>query len=366
LRIEKTTIEQPDHWDAARIKRTNMRSAIVAKKFLRQFAVPLPIAAAVLVGTAAGLATTSAWSEDGKGSLTLAVENDLFGAGTDQHYTHGTEITYVSDTYQPSWLLNTAALMPFFEPNAETRFVTTLGQQIYTPSNTQTENLVVDDRPYAGWLYASVGLLNDNRATSRYVDKLELVVGVVGPQSGAQSVQRTVHKWIDSDLPQGWDNQLHNETTVDLQYQRSWMLPLIDNNVDIVPDVGFTLGTGRRDVQTGVTLRIGSGIGADFGPPLMRPSAAGGQYFKPVQSFYWYLFGGAHGRYVEHNIFLDGNTDHESHSVRKNSWVGDLQAGIVMGIGNWRLTLTEILRSREFEGQDDPDEFGAIAITYRL
>lgn len=307
-----------------------------------------------------------AWSEDSKGSLTVAFENDLFGAGTDQHYTHGTEITYVSDTYQPAWLLKAASWMPFFDANTETRLVGSLGQQIYTPANIQTEALIPDDRPYAGWLYLSVGLLNDNRATEGFVDKLELVVGQVGPDSGAESVQSTFHKWIGSDKAEGWDNQLHNETTVDLQYQRSWMLPLVDNNVDIVPHLGFTLGTARRDIQTGFTLRVGSGIASDFGPPLIRPTAAGGQYFKPNQSFYWYLFGGANGRYVEHNIFLDGNTDHDSHSVSKNSWVGDLQAGLVMGAGNWRVTLTEIFRSREFEGQDDPDEFGAIAVTYRL
>ncbi len=342
------------------------------KNFLQQFPTRLPIAtrrsmtAWVIAGMAASFCSYNAWSEDSKGSLTLAVENDLFGAGTDKHYTHGTEITYVSDTYQPSWLLTAASWMPFFEPNSETRFITSLGQQIYTPADTQTEALITDDRPYAGWLYASVGLLNDHRDQGRYVDKLELVVGLVGPQSGARSVQRTIHKWIDSDIPKGWNNQLHDETTVDLQYQRNWMLPLIDNTVDVVPDVGVTLGTSQRFVQTGFTLRLGSGLGADFGAPLIRPSAAGGQYFKPEQGFYWYVFGGAHGRYVEHNIFLDGNTDHDSASVSKNSWVGDLQAGIVMGAGNLRVTLTEILRSREFEGQADPDEFGAIAISYRL
>ena len=78
------------------------------------------------------------------------------------------------------------------------------------------------------------------------------------------------------------------------------------------------------------------------------------------------LFGGVRGRYVEHTIFLDGNADREKYRIRKNSWVGARQAGAVIGVGNERLTLTEIMRAREFEGQDDPDEFGAIAITYRL
>jgi len=308
----------------------------------------------------------AALADDGKGTFTVALENDLFGAGTDAHYTHGTEFTYASDTYQPEWFLKLASWMPFYEPNSESRFVVSLGQQIYTPSDIEQKELIENDRPYAGWLYVSVGLLTDHRQDERHVDKIELVLGQVGPDSGASSVQRFIHKVTGSDRARGWDNQLHNETTFDLQYQREWMLPLIDNRMDVVPRVAMTLGTARRDIGGGVTLRFGYGPGCDFGPPLIRPSAAGSQYFTPDQPFYWYLFGGVHGRYVEHNIFLDGNTDHSSHSVSKNSWVGEVQAGAVVGWGNVRVTLTEIVRTREFEGQDDPDEFGAIAVSYRF
>jgi len=305
-------------------------------------------------------------AEDGKGTFTVALENDLFGAGTDKHYTHGTELTYASDTYQPNWFLKLASWMPFYEPNSESRFVVSLGQQIYTPSNIHIKEPIENDRPYAGWLYVSVGLLTDHRQDQRHVDKVDLVLGQVGPDSGADSVQRFIHKLTGSDKPRGWDNQLHNETTFDIQYQREWMLPLVDNTLDVVPRVAATLGTAHRDIGAGFTLRWGSGVGSDFGPPLIRPSAAGSQYFTPNQSFYWYLFGGLHGRYVEHNIFLDGNTDHHSLSVSKNSWVGEVQAGAVLGWGNLRITLTEIIRTREFEGQRDPDEFGAIAFSYRF
>lgn len=313
-----------------------------------------------------GMTALSAHAEDSKGSLTLALENDLFGAGTDEHYTHGTEISYVSDTYHPNWLSDSASMLPFYESSSETRTVWSLGQQIYTPADITKTEPQPNDRPYAGWLYTSLGLVTDRRAGSHYVDKLEFVLGLVGPNSGAESVQKTIHKWSGSKEPKGWDNQLGNEITFDMQYQREWNLPLIDNNVDIVPRVAFTLGTARRDIGTGFSLRVGSGLDSDFGPPLIRPAAAGMQYFKPKQPFYWYLFAGAHGRYVEHNIFLDGNNDHDSPSVHKNSWVGEVQAGIVLGWENWRATLTEIARTREFEHQPDPDEYGAIAISYRF
>lgn len=322
----------------------------------------LMIIAAALGSVSAGVVN----ADDYKGSLTVALENDLFGGGSDKHYTHGTELTYVSDTYQPEWFLHAASLLPFYQTTADTRLVVSLGQQIYTPADIKREIPDSNDRPYAGWLYTSFGLVTDQRARSHYVDKLEIVVGLVGPDSGAESVQKRVHKWVDSEEPKGWDYQLDSEVTFDLQYQREWTVPLIQNNLDIVPRAAITLGTARRDLGTGFTLRLGSGLDSDFGPPLIRPAAAGMQYFKPKQGFYWYVFAGAHGRYVQHNIFLDGNTDGNSPSVDKEHWVGELQGGLVLGWENWRATLTEVLRTREFEGQQDPDEFGAVSISYRF
>lgn len=325
------------------------------------------------IGIAANtLVMPIALASDSKGTLTVALENDLFGAGTDRHYTHGTEINYVSDTYQPHWLKAMAGGIGLYDDGDELRFAWSLGQQMYTPTDLERTDLIVDDRPYAGWLYTSFGLTSDTRVNAeqtgavRTIDRIELIVGVVGPDSGAEQTQREIHKWLDSDEPRGWDNQLDDEVTADLAYQREWIVPLVATYVDIVPRVGVMAGTSQRFAGVGATLRVGSGINADSGPPLMRPTATGSHYFKPDQRFYWYLFAGAHGRYVDHNIFLDGNSDGESHSVEAEEWVGEVQAGLVMGAGNWRLTLTEIYRSREFEQQQEPDEFGSLAVSYRF
>lgn len=307
-----------------------------------------------------------AGAADPKGTLNLSLDNDLWGSGNDRHYTHGTQLSYATNTYQPRWLLDAASLMPFYESNDDTRLVWTLGQKIYTPSDLTRSDLIVDDRPYAGWLYASLGLVTDHRAAHRHVDQLELIVGLVGPDSGAESVQRRVHKWTNSEIPQGWGNQLDDELTLGLSYRRQWMLPIFTDYIDVVPAVGFQIGTAMRYVDTGITLRVGSGIGSDYGPPLIEPAMAGTGYFQPSQAFFWYVFAGVSGRYVEHNLFLEGNSDKPSHSVEPEEWVGAIQAGLVMGLGSWRLSVTNIFRSREFEGQQDPDEFGSIGLSYRF
>ena len=327
---------------------------------------------ALVFGVSVGMALLqpfcAARAEDRRGSLTLAFENDLFGAGTDRHYSHGTEISYVSDTYQPRWLVGTADAIGLYDTGDDLRFVWSLGQQMYTPDDLSRTDVILNDRPYAGWLYLSIGMLADtqHREPVRGISQFEVIVGQVGPDSYAEDAQKRIHKIIDSEEPRGWDNQLHNETTFDVQYQYQWVVPLIANYVDIVPRVGASLGTSQRYAGAGFTFRVGSGLDSDAGPPLIRPAAAGSHYFKPDQVFYWYVFGGAHGRYVEHNIFLDGNRDGNSHSVDKEEWVGEVQAGIAMGWAAWRITLTELARTREFEGQQEPDEFGSVAVSYRF
>ncbi len=342
-----------------------MRNASLGKTIAVNVA---KIAGVMSLGAMTAFFPASVMAEGSRGALTLAFENDLFGAGTDAHYSHGTEITYVSDTYQPDWLLGAAAGIGMYDQGDELRVVWSLGQQVYTPTDLARTDLIVEDRPYAGWLYTSLGMFTDSQQRTKFrsINRLEFILGQVGPDSYAEDVQRQIHKITDSNEPKGWDNQLHNETTFDVQYQREWIIPLAANYVDIVPRIGASLGASQRNAGTGFTFRVGSGLNSDAGPPLIRPAATGSHYFKSSQGFYWYLFAGAHGRYVEHNIFLDGNTDGHSHEVDKEDWVGEVQGGAVMGWDSWRLSLTEIYRSREFEGQDDPDEFGSVAVSYRL
>src|SRR5690606_24877280 len=282
-------------------------------------------------------------AEDGKGTLSISLDNDLFGAGSDSHYTHGTEITYVSNTYQPPYIEDMAKATGIHSDGDDLRFGISLGQLMFTPDDISRTDPILDDRPYAGWLYLSGGMYSESRRGGiRSIDKLELIIGVVGPESRADQMQKAVHEVTDSEEPMGWENQLDNEATIDVAYQHEWVLPIVDNHVDIIPMVAATLGTSQRYAATGFTMRFGRGLDADSGPPLIRPTASASQYCQPRQNFYVSVFAGAHGRYVGHSIFLDGNRNGDSLSVDKKEWVGEGQAGLVLGWSNWRVALTEI------------------------
>ena len=72
-----------------------------------------------------------------------------------------------------------------------------LGQSIFTPEDITNPNLIVNDRPYAGWLYFGIGLIKRHKSGSVWVfDTLELDLGIVGPQAYAQNVQTWWHKNI--------------------------------------------------------------------------------------------------------------------------------------------------------------------------
>ena len=322
----------------------------------------------------AGAEESEARDPDPAWIITGQFSNDLFG-GSDAHFTHGTRLSALSpDGHVPGFIERAGKWLPLFPEDSNLRVTYSLGQEMFTPEHIEERELIEDDRPYAGWLYGGIGLISEN---GDRLDNLELNVGVVGPASLADKTQIEYHKLIDVDVPEGWDNQLENEPGVVLYYERKWrnlwQLELGDvamfNNlgVDLTPHLGGALGNVFTYGAGGLTLRLGEDLPNDYGPPRLRPALPGSDYFRPTDWFGWYLFAGAEGRIVARNIFLDGNTFEDSHSVDKRPLVLDLQAGIAIMLGERvRLAYTHLLRSEEYREQDAPDQFGTISVSIRF
>jgi len=312
------------------------------------------------------------------GQITAQFENDLWGSGEDQHYTHGSRISWSSDNELGlvQRLTRRAARSVPWMPELDdqfkdVRFNAAVGQNIYTPEDISVTGLVADDQPYAGWLYLAAGaVVQQQKPGYRQIDSFELNLGVVGPSARAEQVQREVHKLIDSPLPQGWDNQLRDEPGIVLIYDRQWAIALNDATADrvewdLTPHLGGALGNVFTHAAGGLTLRMGRNLAMDYGPPTIRPSKPGSNFFSVSHGQWgWYLFAGIEGRAVGRNIFLDGNTYKSSHRVHRNTWVADGQIGAVVMFSRVRVAFTNVFRSKEFNGQQTPSEFGAISVTF--
>lgn len=317
------------------------------------------------------LSSPLAFAQDAElpnGTFSINIENDIFG-GNDGHYTHGMRLAWVPDQRQPvpQWARSFAELMPWFPNDGNIRYGYAIGQSIFTPSDIKVSNPPKGERPYAGWLYGSIGL---GIETGRVVDQFGLTVGMVGPASGAEKVQKWVHKQVGSDRPMGWDTQLKNELGVVATWQRSWRgiakAKVLGNELDLGAHLGGAVGNVFTYANTGLMVRFGPNLPNDYGPSRIQPGLPGSADFAPARDFRWYAFAGIEARAVARNIFLDGNSFRDSRSVDRRNLVGDVQFGVVLDWEDVRVSYTHVIRSKEFHGQDKKDVFGSLTFAFKL
>jgi lipid A 3-O-deacylase len=303
--------------------------------------------------------------------ITLVVENDSLGGGTDKNYSSGVRINFTNtDVKFPDIAHRIDKMIPTFEINRTSSIHYSFGQNLYTPRDVTRASLDPDDRPWAAFLYGSLGMVT---LTGNHADEVEATLGVIGPAALGKVTQKFVHKHLTDSLnPKGWSNQLKNEPGVMLAWQRSWPIAIsgrVDDNFwSIKPYVGATAGNIYTYGSAGFTLRLSPYHSRWQDTPLrVRPSMPGtGIYEIPSNTWSWALFSGIETRAVARNIFLDGNTFTNSHSVDKEFFVIDATAGAALTFKNTRLSYTLVYRTDEFKKQDDPEIFGALSLGLRF
>lgn len=313
---------------------------------------------------AAGGASAANDAANEVGSFDVTIENDRV-AETDRHYTNGIRLSYLSPPGGgPEVLRDFAEWLPLFPPDGRMHVGYTLGQSMFTPNDTGSREVDPGDRPYAGWLYGGVALVSEG---TNQLQTIELDLGVVGPYAFAEEAQNTWHHIIRVNDAHGWEHQLDNEPGAVLFYEHKWRVPLEDPGsglgADLTPHASGALGNVLTYAAAGATLRFGEDLANDYGPPRIRPAVPGSTLLRPHDVLGWYIFAGIEGRAVLRNIFLDGNTFSDSHSVNKNVLVGDVQVGAAIILGPVRLAYTHVFRTKEFTEQDDPDRFGAVSLS---
>src|SRR5690554_3280137 len=314
------------------------------------------IAVAVTVSLLSGLASAD------DGAFTLKVENDGLGSSDDGHFTSGVEFEWSFAPDDNHWSQRLATALPEGLIGRADRTAYRLTHQIYTPDNIRQRELIEDDRPYAGLVMGGISLYEDvERGNWRQATDLHVDVGMVGPSSQADSLQREVHRVTNSDRPNGWDNQLGDEPILNATFRRQWwhQLPLAGKTFSHGPSVGAALGNLYTYANGGYGVRWGD---AGTGLPTVTPNPGNRQSFTQHNGFRWYLFASVEGYFMAHNLTLDGNTFKNSHSVDRREWVGDVAGGVALAWNAWQLTYTAVSRSREFHGQEESDSFGMITL----
>ena len=294
-------------------------------------------------------------------------ENDIFSS-TDSEYSDGSRFSVLM--YRPEgedeWLR-----IPFSEELERNHFISfSLTQQIFTPDELNATALIEDDRPYAGWLYVEIGL---HQSSERNLDSLSLQVGVVGPASGMEQLQRYIHEQTDSEIAQGWDNQLNNEFGVQLNYQHKWRyVPATFWGIEssIVPYLGGEFGNIAIKANTGAMLRMGWNVPEDFGSSTIDEGGENGIpvrrkcLYTPQKNWSFNLTFAGGGTAVARDIFLDGNTFSESHFVDKQYLKAYGSVGLSGRYKNLNFDYIKTYHTQQFDNGNTAHSIGSIIVSY--
>ena len=321
-------------------------------------------------------------------TFTFRFENDLF-ANTDRFYTSGVKFNWISpdlDWFRElSWLKKEKAVqngidwilqrLPFSDDTSRQRHVSlSAGQMLYTPRDIKARTLIPDDRPYAGWLYGSAAF---HSKTFTRLDTFEIEAGLTGDWSLGEETQDLIHSIRGIDKASGWDNQIDTELAFSLIYDHKHRyIPQPDFTdrwgMDIITNYGGAVGTAFTHISAGVEVRAGWNLPADFGTALIRPAGDTSapanrkdpRYQDEIRSLSFHIFAAMTGRFVIRDIFLDGNTFSDSHSIDKKNLVGDFVLGASLSYRRVKVSYAHVLRTREFTGQPDAQQFGSVSISY--
>ena len=310
------------------------------------------------------------------GTLSFTFANDLF-AQSDNNFTNGAGFLWTSieargfaDDGFINGFIDFWSFLPHVGDDEHRHYVSfAFGQTMATPSDISDPNPPKDDQPYAGLLSvaAAVHARSETSLHSWY-----LLTGMVGPSSGAEATQKAIHELTDSDEPQGWDHQIHDEFVLNAYYDWKHRLrrrKLSDSwSTDLITSAGAGAGNAWLGAWGSLVGRVGYHLPDDFGPSVPRTGQSGAPIMLEPRSKPWkfYGFAGLDAQAVGHNIFLDGNTFEDSRSVESEPLVGAAMAGLGLAKGGFALTFAGYKLTDTYDTQKDNNSFGAATLSFKF
>ncbi len=279
--------------------------------------------------------------------LFINFDNDILNY-TDRFYTNGIRI----DLITPALHANPAArlLLPY-PRNAVSYYGLSLVQNMYTPSTTKTGGILFGDRPYSAYLYLSTFKIT-NDLPRKYRQYSELSLGIIGPDSYGEWVQRSFHNSVPTNHePLGWEFQIKDDLVANyrVDMEKGWYS---GRNAEVMTMAGGSLGTLYTHLQGGIHVRAGW-LNPWFTSPL--PVRAAGRYRKGLRPFECSFFVKSAGRLVGYNATLQGGMFNKSsvYTIAEpqiSRFVLRSSAGITVSWKGLGMEVEQFILSPEFSG----------------
>jgi len=294
-------------------------------------------------------------------NIELQTENDA-DIRDDGDYTYGGSIGVL---FFREDINNTNLYIPFTNyKNSDNYISFNIAHQMYTPQDFESSELIVDDRPYAGYIYLQTSL---HQSLNNTLKSLTLQIGMVGPSAEMEEIQKIIHSLIGSPEPQGWQYQLKDEFIFQLNYAQKKYYDL--NSASIIPEFGIELGNASTKVYTSTLFRWGKNVPKDYGTYVLDNTNYSkipleNKKEKRTQKWSYYLNFGLKANLIARNIFLDGNSYKDSHSVDKNNFLLDLTYGFSFAYKRFGVDYIRRHSTKEFKSQESYYSYGSLLFSY--
>jgi len=319
--------------------------------------------------------------------LTFYLDNDIF-SGSDKDYTNGARISWISGNRPIAelkrvqqflrWLsgdgkdMDTFRRITGYEDASQVsyNYGFSLTQLMFTPSNFETYDPLLTERPYAGVLLLGVSL---HAKDKNVLNSVSLSGGIVGPHAYGEETQDFIHGLKEVEKFNGWDNQVPDEVIATLFVSQKRRLSLLEYESGIFAIDGFTetavgIGNYRTEGQIGSVVRIGFNLPIEYSDPRLSPYAYSHKLFQNdrVENSFWSLYSmfGVKGYAVGFDATLDGPMFRGGFvsDVEREPFVGEVFAGFGVRLSDWELSYAHTFRTKEYESQGATFSFGSVAI----
>lgn len=269
--------------------------------------------------------------------IELKVSNDMTYF-TDRYFSNGIRLNIYGNFLKKSPISH--LLLPH-KKNNNVYYALTFTHNIYTPSDTYTPEINVNDHPYATYLLIGARKESFNPAI-RTKTTSEFQLGWMGPLAGGGAFQNAMHAHISiAEYVQGWHNQVSNDFC--LQYTAQIEKGLIHNKwFETNVYMGAKLGSPHTEALAGAYLRTG------FFEPFFRHNGIS----KTSRIQIWGFCSGD-ANFIYYNAVLQGglNNRQNRHTLANiNPLVGHLTFGGALVYRTVKIELAQEVITPQFTG----------------
>lgn len=297
------------------------------------------------------------------------LDNDLF-VGKDGGYTNGLYITLYNIYENPfarvadlPWYVRLQNTLNPLRAGEDYVEVYGIGQTMVTPSDITRVPPDPEDSPYAGLLFWQSSVVTSHRSGA---DMSTLMLGVIGPSSGAEQAQKVVHSITGSEEPKGWDYQLKDEPVFMLSRSRFWRYPFNQSDgwqADLVTGVAGSFGSLEVAGNAAAFLRWGVRLQdshTTFALALHRES-------NPIAypgSFFFYI--GAGAGYSLYDFYADGSLFRDTPTHDVEPYEGFVSAGGAWSAKSWGVSFSiQAAGTGNEEDSDSRMEFASLTFLWK-